>query len=311
MDDVAAATDLFNACEIAETGEPDYDLDEVRADWAELDLLREVEIAVAPDGSLAGSMTLSDREHVVVEADGYVHPNHSGLGIGTYLIRHSEEHASVHVASAPPAARVVIRNFVNALNPEACTLLEGEGYRPIRHFWRMAITLDAPPTQPDWADGFAVKAAVAGKDEPAIYATVEEAFQDHWSMGPTSFNDWLRQNAGEGFDPSLWFQVVEVNSGEIAAVAVCRHYGDTGWIRYLGVRRPWRRRGLGEALLRHAFGEFFRRGTATVALGVDAENPNGATRLYERVGMQQIRRHVIYEKVLRDGEDWQEGEKTS
>ncbi|HKG26039.1 MAG TPA: GNAT family N-acetyltransferase, partial [Thermomicrobiales bacterium] len=111
MDDVAAATDLFNACEIAETGEPDYDLDEVRADWAELDLLREVEIAVAPDGSLAGSMTLSDREHVVVEADGYVHPNHSGLGIGAYLIRRSEERASVHIAAAPPAARVVIRNF--------------------------------------------------------------------------------------------------------------------------------------------------------------------------------------------------------
>ena len=34
--------------------------------------------------------------------------------------------------------------------------------------------------------------------------------------------------------------------------------------------------------------EFFRRGERTVALGVDAQNPTGATRLYERVGMRVV-----------------------
>jgi ribosomal protein S18 acetylase RimI-like enzyme len=55
-----------------------------------------------------------------------------------------------------------------------------------------------------------------------------------------------------------------------------------------GVRRPWRRRGLGLALLRRAFGEFQRRGERLVQLGVDAASPTGATRLYERVGMRTI-----------------------
>ncbi len=57
-------------------------------------------------------------------------------------------------------------------------------------------------------------------------------------------------------------------------------------------RKPWRKRGLGLALLHHAFGEFYRRGQPKVALGVDAQNPTGATRLYERAGM-----HVAYEAV--------------
>jgi mycothiol synthase len=306
MDDVEAAAALFNACEIAETGEPDYEVDELRGEWADYDLGEVVELVVAADGALAGSMTLTDRAHVVVEADGYVHPDHSGRGVGTYLVRHSEERAQRHIPLAPPEAKVVIRNYVNARNPEACALLEGQSYSPVRHFWRMAIELDGPPPAPDWPGDFDVRACVAGQDEPAIFATVDEAFRDHWSMGPASYEDWLRRNTAEGFDPSLWFQVFDRANGEMAAAAVCRLYGETGWVRYLAVRRPWRRRGLGLALLRYIFGEFDRCGRRGVALGVDAANPTGATRLYERAGMRPVRNHVTYEEVLRDGIDWTE-----
>ncbi|HEY7030869.1 MAG TPA: GNAT family N-acetyltransferase, partial [Thermomicrobiales bacterium] len=171
MDDVMVATDLFNACEIAETGEPDYEVDELRGEWAEYDLGDTVELVVAPDGTLAGSLTLTDRAHVVVEADCYVHPKHTGRGIGTYVVRRSEERAVDHLALAPADAKVVLRNYVNALNPDACRLLESEGYRPIRYFWRMSITHDAPPAPPFWPNGFAVRTCVAGEDEPAVFAT--------------------------------------------------------------------------------------------------------------------------------------------
>ena len=60
----------------------------------------------------------------------------------------------------------------------------------------------------------------------------------------------------------------------------------------LAVRPSWRGRGLGEALLRAAFAEFRRRGVATVGLKVDADNPTGAVRLYERVGMTRDRTYV-------------------
>ena len=68
--------------------------------------------------------------------------------------------------------------------------------------------------------------------------------------------------------------------------------GGAAWVGALGVRRQWRKRGLGLALLRHAFAEFYRRGQPRIGLGVDAQNPTGATRLYERAGM-----HIAYEAV--------------
>jgi ribosomal protein S18 acetylase RimI-like enzyme len=78
---------------------------------------------------------------------------------------------------------------------------------------------------------------------------------------------------------------------------------DLGFVNTLGVRRPWRRRGLGEALLQHAFGEFYRRGRKQVGLGVDASSLTGATRLYEKVGMHVAQQVDLYELELRPGKE--------
>ena len=74
-----------------------------------------------------------------------------------------------------------------------------------------------------------------------------------------------------------------------------------GWIGTIGVSRPWRNAGLGLALLQHSFGEFYKRGMKTIGLGVDAENPTGATRLYKKAGMVPASEFVTYEKELRAG----------
>ena len=51
------------------------------------------------------------------------------------------------------------------------------------------------------------------------------------------------------------------------------------------------------ALLLHSFRELRRTGAA-VGLSVDSENPTGAVRLYESVGMRPVSRRVLYEKRL-------------
>jgi mycothiol synthase len=58
---------------------------------------------------------------------------------------------------------------------------------------------------------------------------------------------------------------------------------------------------LGLALLQHSFGEFYKRGTPVISLGVDAANPTGATRLYQKAGMHVAAEYVSYEKELRPG----------
>jgi ribosomal protein S18 acetylase RimI-like enzyme len=64
------------------------------------------------------------------------------------------------------------------------------------------------------------------------------------------------------------------------------------------VRPPWRRRGLGRALLLSSFEEFRRRGSSRVGLGVDTENATGAVRMYEEAGMRAVRRNDSYELKL-------------
>ena len=74
-----------------------------------------------------------------------------------------------------------------------------------------------------------------------------------------------------------------------------------GWVGTLGVLRPWRKRGIGLALLHQSFGEFYRRGFRKVGLGVDGENLTGALRLYKKAGMSVHRQFELYEKELRPG----------
>ncbi len=71
---------------------------------------------------------------------------------------------------------------------------------------------------------------------------------------------------------------------------------DHGWVDQLGVLAPARGRGIGAALLRRSFAMFAGRGLRRALLSVDAENPTGATRLYERVGMRVVNRWDWWER---------------
>ena len=76
---------------------------------------------------------------------------------------------------------------------------------------------------------------------------------------------------------------------------------DMGWISVLGVRRPWRRRGLALALLQHSFREFRARGRLRAGLGVDADSETGAVELYARAGMREVRRYESWERPSQAG----------
>ena len=78
---------------------------------------------------------------------------------------------------------------------------------------------------------------------------------------------------------------------------------EAGYVGELAVRKSWRRRGLGLALLQHAFRGFKERGKLRAVLHVDSENITGAIRLYERAGMYVDRLFHTYELELRPGED--------
>ena len=122
-----------------------------------------------------------------------------------------------------------------------------------------------------------------------------DAFRDEWGYRAVSFEEWKGNEVETpSYDPAFWF-VAEDESGPVGAVSGLI-WGELGWVGELGVRKPWRGRGIAAALLRRSFSTFGSRGLGRVRLNVDADNSTGAVALYERVGMRKVRGWEIYEK---------------
>ena len=301
QEDAEAVAALISACQIADTGASDMSVEEVLDDWHTLDLAEEAVILTAPDGRIAAYADVFNRSFVIVSVYGYVHPDYREVGLGRYLVAWGERWTRDHMPQAQENARVVVQHYINSANEGARRLLEGSGYTPVRGIYVMEAELDETSPLPHWPADISLRTFVPGKDERVVYEAVEDAFRDLWGRPRNPFERFVRETGKENFDPSLWFLAVE--GDEIAGLTLGKTLAGEGWVEVVGVRRPWRNRGLGLALLRHAFTEYHRRGTHRVNLSVDAESITGAPRLYGRAGMRVRESYIIHLKELRPGVD--------
>ena len=309
--DLQAVTEVIILCDLAESGQSDFSAGELEEDWRaqNFDLLHDACVAVAPGyaGLVIGYEEVRERQAgQVYQGDGYVHPQHRDRGVGTAMLRRMEPRARAWALAArrdnreiDPLQPISLRNGVSGANQAAIDLHQNEGYRPLRYYWRMEIELGSTPPVPQIPPGIDLRVFCPGSDDERVFEAVNEAFRDHWGHSEWLFEEWRSRMMGIGYEPGLWF--LAEDDGQIAGVALCRYRQQVGWVHQLAVRRPWRKRGLGLALLYQSFGEFYRRGTQIVGLGVDASNPTGATRLYERAGMHMAHEYITFEKLLEIG----------
>lgn len=308
VEDAPVIAELINACLVAEIGTPWTSVEETRDDLTApgRDIEHDDVLLVANDGTPAGYLQLwaDVAPHTVLEAIAYVRPSLSGRGLSAWLLRLGEERARDKLYLAPPGERVVLDVARFAHNEPAGRLFESLGYEYARTFWMMRIELEGDPPPPEVSAGIRIRTFELGRDEGALHAAFSEAFAEHWGHPFPSLEQWLHfelEGEGSGFDPSLWFLAVE--GDEVVGAACCRastaRHADAAQVNDLAVRKPWRRRGVGLALLQAAFGEFHRRGIPRAELGVDSENATGATRLYERAGMHVEYAWEFWEKELR------------
>jgi len=288
LEDAAAVNELVVLVDEAVHGWSDSSEADL-LDWWRLVELERDSWVVEQDGSLAAYSVLFPHGENA-ELDGFVHPMKTGLGLGAWLLATGERRARER--GLPTA-----RTWCLAPDDVARRLFEQLGYREVRRFYRMLIELDEPPPAVEWPEGLRI-GTFEPDDARAFHAALGEAFEDEWSFLSMPFDEWVEHRVkAPDFDPTLWF--ILRDGDEIAAVLRGDpDRGGAGWVGALGVRKPWRKRGLGLALLRHAFGEFYRRGQPRIALGVDAQNSTGATRLYERAGMHVAYEAVAFEKAL-------------
>lgn len=311
LNDLPEAVAMFNACSHKLIGADEVTVETYQREWEVplLNLPEDVKVVIAPDGKLVGCQEVWDLfdPHTRINTWGRVHPDHQGCGIATALLRWAEERARKAIPRAPDGTRVALLNWINSLDTTAHDVMTRAGFNLIRHSYRMRVDMAAVPPAPAWPEGITVRTCEPDRDVE-IFATADrEAFRDHWGFVERPFEQdvmTMQHRMGEPhFDPSLWFMAMD--GDQIAGICLCQSTIDDepgmGWVDVLGVLRPYRRRGLGLALLRHAFGEFHRRGLRKVGLGVDAYNLTGALRLYERAGMRAYRQFNTYEKELRPG----------
>jgi mycothiol synthase len=273
------------------------------------DPAQDIRLVFAPNGDLAGYMeTFTDKKPAVhPDLWGRVDPDYEGLGIGTWMMRWGEAHVQKVIPTLPPESRFAPRTGIWHPAEKSRKLFEDLGYHYIRSFYQMEIEMDAPVPEPVFPDGITLRTYNPETDLMAVYQASQDAFRDHFGFVEQPLEEGLERFKhhwiNEEMDPTLLF--LALDGEEIAGINLCRSRSfddpEVGWVGTLGVRRPWRKRGIGLALLRHSFNEFYRRGYRKAGLGVDAQNLTGALGLYEHAGMHVKRAIDNYEKELRPG----------
>lgn len=295
-DDAVAVNDLICRVDTEEFGEPDNTVEDLQGEWRRegFNLATDAWLVFAPDGALAAYSDIHDDGRVVrLNHMSSVDPRFRNRGLEDWILGNAEAWSRARISDR----LIVIQHIVNADNPAKVERVTRWGYHPVRHDWVMRVMLDQAPPVPVVPVGIILRPFERGRDERAVWACIQESFRDMWNHPDVPFEpwaSWLMDNAY--WSPELSY--LAQAGDEIAGATMAFDYPNEGWIRQVGVRRPWRTRGLGLALLHRVFGEFYRRGKPRAGLAVDAENPTGALRLYERAGMRVVNHFTRYHKEL-------------
>jgi mycothiol synthase len=312
LDDMPGALALANLCSRAITGKDEFSIEDYRNSWGDpaRDIAADTRIAQTDGGTIVGCAELwNNPPHVTCWLWVCVHPAFRGQGIGTALMDWAEDRARVALGRAPAGTRVVLEAAANSADRPSTDLLRERGYRAVHRRLSMARDLAGELPAPICPADMTMRAIQPG-EELALYRAKNEAFRDHWghieAPEAEGFAAWQQRRIRDAsYDPSLWF--LALDGDQIAGFSLCQLQTSEdpamGWVASLGVRRPWRRRGLAKALLHHSFAELRRRGQARVGLDVDASSLTGATQLYEGAGMRPFKQTIFFERELRSGVD--------
>jgi mycothiol synthase len=297
--DIWRIFDLMEQVAVADEGEFDFTRDDMEIAW-KMSSRENAWIVEAEDGSAVAFAGIHERHPTRLRTFTGVVPEHRGNGIGSRLLDLLDERGRELARKVTADEPVWLSVSAGHHNTDAAPLFEQKGFEFARVFWKMGIELVGEPPEPEIPAGIVFEPMRPGS-EREIFDASEEAFQDHWDHAPHNYDEWRAWMIDrDDFDPGVW--VVARDGDEIAGASINTNEDAEAWVAVLFVRRPWRRRGLGLALLQASLREFWKRGVPKAALGVDAENPTGATRLYERAGMQVVREERMYRKDVRHGE---------
>ncbi|MGN6406834.1 MAG: GNAT family N-acetyltransferase [Curtobacterium sp.] len=274
-----------------------------------LDLARDTLVGVDADGHVQACGIVIDVPSRVTAArvvlEGAVHPALRGRGIGRRVLAWSIGRSRQRLAELDLDLPATI-SLGAPDGSGALRLAARSGLVPVRHWIDMQVVFAerAGAAVPPLPDGYVVRAATPDDIEP-LRAAKNDAFRDHWRSQPMVESDWrgfltaatARLDLGRVVvDPSgriVAFALVEVDPDGFAARG--RSFGYVHWV---GVVRAARGKQLAPIVLDAALQAMGDDGLAAAVLHVDAENPTGAGRIYERLGFVPGPVHVTASTTL-------------
>ena len=296
---------LLAAMEAVDERGETYELDDLDDEWRSVWAHPDTDSTMVWDGSeLVGFAWLGARpgarEKHQVTMWGGVRPSHRRQGIGTRLVEWSLARAKEIAPTFDGDLPVVVQTDAAAHQVDLLSITGRAGFVPVRHFLEIARATSLTVPDPVPVDGLELVPWTAELDEEARLCHVE-AFADHWGSEPRTREEWEQWYSGHRcFRPDLSLLAVD-RAGQVASVVLCAAYPQDwttvpreAWINTVGTRRAWR----GKGVARWLMVESLRRiGAAAdrferAILGVDAENPTGALRLYRALGFHEDVRSV-------------------
>jgi mycothiol synthase len=289
LQDIDIVYEVIANQRILDFGAAMISLDDLRKAWEHISLENDTLTAFA-DGKLAGYAELRDNDAPFIYLE-----NRSNTDLAFQLLMLLEQKAASRTNGT-----LELFAQISEKNQTLPQLFAANGYSSNLSFLMMELKLQEPPPSPQLVERIHVRTFVLGQDEHATYETDEESAKDKGYHTPLSYDQWVKRMGldRESFDPAIWLLACEENA--VVGVALNTYDADSKivWVDHLSVRRDWRHRGIGKALLLHSFGEFYKLGMKNVRLNVDSKSLTNAPHLYESVGMKTVQEYHIYKKEL-------------
>jgi len=245
----------------------------------------------------------ADDEHVAM-IDGSVHVDYRGRGLGSFILDWMEKRVRQSFEGIEDGKSQLIRMSCAEHQADRIALFEQHHFIPVRYAYKMQRELQQPVPDKELIPELRFEPWSEEQNIPMMHS-FNEAFQGHWGLPTITKEIWQQLFTGVlQFRSDLTYLVM--NGDKI--VAFCLNWVDEGkneqtgvkegWVEALGVLPAWRGRGIASALLSKSLYAFSDIGLERAALDVDAQNPTGALRLYEKVGFEAVKRTIMFHKQL-------------
>jgi mycothiol synthase len=305
--DIPAMVDMLNACEAVDQLDDSYSVDFLTTALSQptLDKARDLRLWETEAGQLVGIGWLRLRkseEHGKLDSslEFSVHPDFRGLHLEDTIMDWALCRAEEAAQERNLPARILSGSRPH--NMARLSFLEQRGMQVIRYLFRMRRDLADPIPEPQLPEGFTLRhSSGKGQDVEKWVETFNLSFIDHWGHHPLAVESHLNLLSNPNYNPEHDLLAIAPD-GTFAAFCFCwidkadnaMLDRSDGRISMLGTRRGYRKMGLGRAMLLAGLHLLKREGMTVAKLGVDAENPTGALKLYESTGFTKYNTYVLY-----------------